>query len=148
MSTAKWRAPSLFMATALGEGGMGLLLLAWPPTLITLLLGVEQPSPEAAFLARIAGAALVALGLACWLGRNDPDRPAQKGLLVGVLTYDLAAAGILACTGWFSSLAGILLWPAVGFHVGLSGWCAVCLWAKPRGECGVTHTDLESVRNQ
>jgi hypothetical protein len=117
----------LLIATALGEGGIGLLLLVWPPVPLALLLGVEQASPEGLVTARVAGAALVALAVACWLGRHDQDRPAQQGLLLGVLIYDLAVTGILAHAGWFWSLTGIALWPAVLLHGALAGWCVVCL---------------------
>jgi len=123
---------SLLIVTALGEAGTGLLALVSPLVLLALLLGVDQASPETNFVGRIAGAALLALGVACWLGRNDHDRPAQQGLLLGVLIYDLAAAGILAYTGWFLSLVGIALWPAVGLHVVLAFWCVVAFRVKPR----------------
>jgi hypothetical protein len=113
----------LLLVTALGEGAIGVALLVLPSVPLRLLLGVDGASPEAFFCARIAGAALLALGVVCWLGRNDPDRPAQQGLLLGVLIYDLAAAAILASTGWFSSLVGIALWPAAVLHVGLAAWC-------------------------
>ena len=85
----------LLIVTALGEAGTGLLALVSPAVLLALLLGVDQASPETNFVGRIAGAALLALGVACWLGRDDHGRPAQQGLLLGVLIYDLAAAGIL-----------------------------------------------------
>src|SRR5262249_45287554 len=62
---------SFLIATAVGEGGIGLLLLIWPPVPLALLLGVEQASTEAVLLARVAGAALLALGITCWAGRND-----------------------------------------------------------------------------
>jgi hypothetical protein len=120
----------LLIVTALGEGGIGLLLLVWPPVPMELLLGVGRASPEVAFFARIAGAALVALGVACWLGRSDKLGPAQPGLIAGVLVYDVAATGILAYTGWFMSLVGVALWPAVALHAALSLWCALCLWVK------------------
>jgi hypothetical protein len=117
----------LLLTTALLEAGVGLLLLVWPPVPIVLLLGVDQASPEALAIARVAGAALLALGVACWLGRNDQGRPAQQGLLLGVLIYDVGAAMILAYTGWFGNLAGIALWPGVVLHTALAGWCLVSL---------------------
>jgi hypothetical protein len=120
----------LMLVTALTEGGTGLLLLVWPLVLLRLLLGVDQASTEALATARIAGAALLAIGVACWLGRNDHARPAQQGLLLGILIYDVGASAILVYTGWFSSLAGIALWPAVVLHAALTLWCAVALW-KP-----------------
>jgi hypothetical protein len=122
------------IATALGEGGIGLLLLVWPSVPVALLLGVDQASTEVVILARIAGAALLALGVACWPGRNDRNCPARKRLLLGILLYDLAAAGILAYTGWFLGLAGIALWPAVGLHFALAVCCVACIRDNPR--CG------------
>jgi hypothetical protein len=115
------------IATAFGEGGIGILLLVWPAVPLALLLGVDQTSPEVVIVARIAGAALLALGVACWLARNDSNSSAQTGLLLGVLTYDLAAAGVLAYAGWFLGLAGIALWPAVGLHFALAVCCVPCI---------------------
>jgi hypothetical protein len=120
--------------TAVSEGATGLLLVVWPPLLLALLLGVEQTPPETLVSARIAGAALVALSVACWLGRNDHDRPAQKGLLLGALTYDLLAAGILGYAGWFLGLTGVVLWPAVALHTVLAVWCLVSLFPRSPGE--------------
>jgi len=116
----------LLVTTAVTEVGIGLMLLVWPALPIALLLGVDQSPSEALSIARIAGVALIALGVACWLGRNDQGRPAQQGLLVGVLIYDVGATGILAYTGWFLNLAGIAIWPAVALHAGLSVWCLAC----------------------
>jgi hypothetical protein len=115
------------IATAFGEGGIGLLLLISPSVVLGLLLGVDQASREVIVVARIAGAALLAIGVACWLGRKDYNGPAQNGLLLGVLIYDLAAAGILTYAGWVSGLAGIALWPAVGLHIALAVCCVACI---------------------
>jgi hypothetical protein len=125
----------LLIVTALGEGGTGLVLLVWPPGAIALLLAVEQPSPEARVAARVAGAALVALGIACWVGRSDQRSSAQLGLLIGVLAYDVGTAAILAYTGWFVNLVGLALWPAVVIHAALGAWCLLDLRARqPAGK--------------
>jgi hypothetical protein len=124
---------NLLIVTAFGEGGIALLLLVWPSVPLALLLGVDLASPETLSTARLAGGALVALSVACWLGRNDQDRPAQQGLLLGVLIYDVAATAILGYSGWFLSLAGIALWPAVVLHVALAVWCAMSFWMRPGG---------------
>jgi hypothetical protein len=124
----------LLIVTALGEGGTGLALLALPAGVLTLLLGVEQALPELATLARVAGAALLALGIACRPGRPDQRGPSRKGLLIAVLTYDVAAAVILAYAGWFLGLVGLALWPAVVLHAALAAWCVVCLCVEPHGE--------------
>jgi hypothetical protein len=55
----------LLIVTALAEAATGLVLLVWPPVLLALLLGVDPVSPETTSCARIAGAALLANGVAC-----------------------------------------------------------------------------------
>jgi len=120
----------LLIVTALSEAGTGLIALVSPGLLLRLLLGVDQASPETDVCARIAGAALLAIGVACWFGRSEAAGSARHGLLASVLIYDVAAAVILAYTGWFLNLVGILLWPAVLLHAALAVWCGVCLWKK------------------
>ena len=119
----------LLMVTAIGEGATGLLLLVVPSVLFALLLGLEQTSPEAILVARLTGAALVAIGVTCWAGRSDKHGPARFGLLTAVLLYDVAAAVILACAG-LTGLTGIALWPAVVLHAALAAWCVLCIWAR------------------
>jgi hypothetical protein len=116
----------LLIVTAGAEGGIGLLLLISPSLPFALLLGIDRGSPEAAVVARIAGAGLLALGIACWAGRNVTERPAAQGLLLAVLCYDVAAAAILAYSGSVLELVGIALWPAVGLHGALAAWCVMC----------------------
>jgi hypothetical protein len=104
---------------------VGLLFL--PAAVLTILIGVDSAGDATLLVARIAGAALVAMSVACWLGRNDRGSPAQIGLLFGVLTYDMAAAALLAYAGVVLSLDGIALWPAVALHTGLAVWCVVAV---------------------
>jgi hypothetical protein len=118
----------LLIVTAVGEAGTGLLLLVVPSVPLALLLGVEDDSRDLIFVARLFGAALLAIGVVCWLGRSDTSSRAQLGLIGGVLVYDAAAAMLLAYAGLYLSLAGIALWPAVVLHAVLAAWCVVCLW--------------------
>jgi hypothetical protein len=121
----------LLIVMAIGEGGTGLLLLALPSLPLVLLLGVDQASPEAILVARITGAALLAIGVACWLGRRDRPGPAQLGLIAGALVYGTAAAALLAYAGLVLRLAGIALWPAVVLHAAMGVWCIACMRAGP-----------------
>jgi hypothetical protein len=91
---------------AVGEAGTGLALLIVPSLVGRLLLG-EELTGIAIPVARVAGIALVALGVACW-----PGTP-----LVGMLTYSGAVTLYLAYVGFASGSSGILLWPAVVLHV-------------------------------
>jgi hypothetical protein len=128
----RMRRRNLLIVTALGEGLTGLLLLFVPSVPLVLLLGIDHASPETLLVTRVAGAALLAIGVACWLGRLDKRNASQFGLLTGVLTYDVAAVVLLAYAGSFLKLFGIALWPAVLVHAALSVWSVVCLWDKSR----------------
>jgi hypothetical protein len=123
----------LLMVTALLEVATGLLLLFLPSIPLALLLDVSSAAPEAVFIARIFGAALLAIGVASYLARNDRNGPAQLGVLTGVLIYDAAAAILLAYAGLVLKMVGIALWPAVGLHTALALWCLWCLWIGARG---------------
>jgi hypothetical protein len=102
--------------TALVETATGLGLLALPSLPITLLLGPGPITVETAFIARIFGAALIAIGLSCFLSRTGGQEKSQTGSLVGVLFYNLAAAGLLGYAGSCLQLRGIAIWPAVTLH--------------------------------
>jgi hypothetical protein len=117
----------LLSFTAYGEVGMGLLLLAVPANSLRVLIGVEHASTETIFVARVAGAALAAIGVACWIGREDQLGPAQRGLIAGVLVYSTVVAGLLAYAALFLNLVGIALWPAVAVHAVLSVGCVFSL---------------------
>ena len=119
----------LLALTALGEAATGLALLVYPPIVVRLLFGADIAG-AGVVMSRVAGAALLAIGVSCWLARNDPGRPTQVGLLTGVLIYDIAAAALLAYAGLFLNMAGIALWPAIVLHAALAFWCVVCLWPR------------------
>jgi hypothetical protein len=118
--------------TAAGEGVTGLALLVAPAGALGLLLGVYQSSLETQIVARVAGTALMALGVSCWLARNDQPTPSQTGLLLGMLLYHAAAALLLALSGIRWNMAGIGLWPAVVLHSALGIWCLTCLATRSR----------------
>ena len=91
---------------AVGEAATGVALLIVPSLIVRLLLG-EELTGIAIPVARVAGIALIALGVACW-----PGTP-----LAGMLAYSAAVTLYLAYLGFASGLSGILLWPAVVLHV-------------------------------
>ena len=94
---------------ASGEAATGLALLIVPSLVGQLLLG-EELSGVAIPVGRVAGMALIGLGIACW-----PGPP-----LLGMLTYCAAVTLYLAYLGFAGGLMGVLLWPAVALHVVLS----------------------------
>ena len=91
---------------AVSEIATGVALLIVPSLVGRLLLG-EELTGIAIPVARVAGIALIALGVACWPG---PPR-------VGMLIYGAAVTLYLAYLGFAGVSTGILLWPAVVLHV-------------------------------
>ena len=124
----------LFILTAAGEVGTGLALVLRPSFPLSLLLGAIEVGPEISLVARLAGAALLAIGVASWLTRASADDSAQVGLLVGLLIYDVAAAALLAYAGLMLGMVGIALWPAVVIHGVLAIWSGWVLRANPTTE--------------
>jgi len=120
-------AKQLLTVTALVETATSLMLITSPTFVVTLLLGVLLEQPAALVVARVAGAALLSVGCACWLGRNDEHDRGVSGLVVALLLYNSVAATVLAHAGAGAQLVGVLTWPAVALHVTLAAWCIACL---------------------
>jgi hypothetical protein len=122
----------LWIVTAIAETGAGVGLLCFPKTVLWLLLGLETTMPEARLICRLAGAALSCIGAASWQARKDLRSPTQRGLLGGVLFYNVAAAGMLGWAGAVLQMAGIALWPGVVLHTALAIWCAMAWMSGPK----------------
>jgi len=116
--------------TAIIEAATGLALIAVPAIVVRLLLGAEI-SGASIPLGRVAGAALLALGVACWLARDDTQSRAARGLVVAMLMYNIPATAILAFAGIGLGLHGVALWPAVVLHAAMAVWCVACLRRGP-----------------
>jgi hypothetical protein len=117
----------LLIVTALAETPIGLLLLLSPTLVTGLLLGASLDAPAALVVARVAGAALLSLGSACWLARDDGPSRAGRGLVAAMLLYNSAAAAVLTNAGAGGRPVGVLIWPAVALHAILAVWCIACL---------------------
>jgi len=118
--------------TALIEAATGLALIVVPSVVVRLLLGSELDTSAAMTLGRVAGVALLALGVACWLARDDTQSRAARGLFVTMLLYNIAVAALLAFAGLGLGLHGIALWPAVILHAVMAVWCIACLRRSPQ----------------
>src|SRR5437867_12355015 len=116
--------------TAIIEAATGLALIAASAIVVRLLLGAEI-SGASIPLGRVAGVALLALGVACWLARDDTQSRAARGLVVAMLMYNLIAIAVLAFAGIGLGLHGVALWPAVVLHAVMAIWCIVCLRRSP-----------------
>jgi hypothetical protein len=108
-------------SAALAETATGLALVIAPSLVVRLLLGAEL-NGVAVPLARVAGMALIGLGVACW-----PGPP-----VIGMLTYSVAITLYLAYAGIVGGFTGPFLWPAVLLHAILSVLLAR-MWLLPDG---------------
>ena len=122
----------LLKLTAIIETATGLGLMATPSVVVRLLLGSPLDTSAAVMLARVAGAALLALGVACWLARDDTQSRAARGLVVAMLMYNIPATAVLAFAGIGLGLQGVALWPAVVLHAAMAVWCVACLRRGPQ----------------
>lgn len=118
---------ALLIATAGLEAAAGVALLASPVLPVSILLGAPLDSPAGSVVARVAGAALLALGLACWRARNDSHSRGAAGIITAMLFYNVAAVAVLAYARLGAGLSGIGLWPAVILHAALAVWCVTAL---------------------
>jgi hypothetical protein len=99
---------NVLIFAAVAEAATGLALLIVPSLVVHFLLG-EQLTGVAIPVARVAGIAVIALSIACWLGSP----------LVGMLTYSALIMLYFAYLG-FAGGSGVLLWPATALHAVLT----------------------------
>jgi hypothetical protein len=112
---------ALLLVTAACEGPTGLGLAAAPVLVVPLLLGAE-PSGLGLVASRVAGIALIGLGLACWPGR---EALANRAPLRAMSVYNVLATLYLVHLGIAGEWVGRLLWPAAVAHGVFSVWCLV-----------------------
>jgi hypothetical protein len=118
---------TLLIAKAAAEALTGLALVLLPSLLVFLLLGASLDTPVGTVVVRMTGAALLTLGIACWLARNDSKSRAATGLIAALLFYDAAVVVIFLVARLAMGLSGIALWPVVVLHLGLGVWSLLCL---------------------
>lgn len=99
----------LLIITGVAEAATGVALVVAPVLVGRLLLGADLAGVSVV-VARVAGIALLALGVGCWPG------PAS----LGMLTYSTLATAYLARLAIGGEWVGPLLWPVVGLHAAIT----------------------------
>ncbi|HEX4143130.1 MAG TPA: hypothetical protein VHY91_06240 [Pirellulales bacterium] len=112
-------------ASAVIEVVAGLALLSFPSATVALLLGTPLVDSASLTVARVGGAGLLTLGVACWLARGDTLSPTARGLIAAMLLYNVAAVALFAFAGLGPH--GPALWPAVTLHALMAIWCIAWL---------------------
>ena len=95
---------------------VGVLALISPAPVVSLLLG-GPVDPIASVLARLFGAGVFALGLACLKARSEVASPAGLAVGLGITSYNVLAAVVIIWAAAGLSLGGMLLWAAGIGHV-------------------------------
>jgi len=98
----------LLKLTALIEAATGFALIIVPPLVVRPLLGSDLLGTGIP-LGRLAGVALLALGMACWLALFETQSCAAREIVGAMVLYNIGAVLVLAGTGLRSQ-------PVVGSH--------------------------------
>ena len=106
----------LLSVAAVIEATTGIALIISLQTVTSLLLGADLAVAGIA-VGRVAGIALLSLGLGCWLSRRDLNKTAA---LAAMLSYNPLVTAYLMYLGLGGALVGILLWPAIAIHAVLT----------------------------
>ena len=107
------RSKRVLVLAAVSEAATGVALIIVPSLVGRLLLGAELVGVTIP-VARVAGIALIALGLACWPGSEATGTPTRA--LRAMLCYSLLITLYFAYLGIGGEWVGSLLWPAVVVH--------------------------------
>ena len=99
----------LLALAASAEGVTGVILLASPSIVVRLLFAAEIAG-AGVVMSRLAGIALIGLGVACWPGNSVFQA------LYGILAYSMLAMLYLIKLGVRGEAVGLLLWPGVVVH--------------------------------
>ncbi len=127
----------LLRLTALLEAGTGLGLLTVPALVVRILLGASLDPTAGTAVGRVAGAAVLALSVACWAARDAGSGKATAGIVAAMLLYNLVVAALLIHVRFGPGLSGPGLWPVVALHgvlgVLVHGLFATCTGAHGPG---------------
>jgi hypothetical protein len=107
--------------------GLGALII--PAPMVSVLFGVPM-DPIASVLARLFGAGVFALGLACLKARHDVGSPAGVAVSIGITTYNVLAAVVLSWAAAELGLGGLLLWGAGIGHATLGALFVFALFKR------------------
>ena len=122
----------LLIVTAIFEGLAGAAFLLIPSITVPTLLSVPLNTAGGLVAARLAGAAIIGLAIACWQARDSEKGGAALGIVAAMLFYNVVAAMIIVWAGFRLGIQRPLMWPAMVAHGILGVWCLAVLWMAMR----------------
>jgi hypothetical protein len=111
------------------EAAFGASILIVPIVVIGILLGTEADATAIA-LARLLGAAALALGVAALFARDDLKSPGGLAASYGLTLYNVLAACLILWTASVAGLGGAALWGAGLFHAAMGALFVYALAAS------------------
>lgn len=118
--------------TAVLETFAGLVLLMKPSFFAILCFREFIDQSSGLLVARVAGIAIISLGVACWFARDDGHSPAASSVAIGMSIYNIGVAGIFAYAGMVLRMHGMALWPATALHFVMFVWCVLTVLDQRR----------------
>ncbi len=122
------RMKTLLSLTAVFECLTGIALIAIPSIIVPMLLGIPFDDDRLHVISGVTGAALISIGMACWLLRNSGE--SALAIVKSVLFYNVAGTMILLFAILGLKMTGIGLWPVTIIHFALAIWCVIALMRK------------------
>jgi len=120
----------LFTLAAVVECLASLAFFVAPGATIAALFGAE-PHHGALMIGRLAGVALLSLGIACWGARADPGGAARTGTLRAITLYNAGAGVLLVGFAATGQAGGLAPWGVGILHLGIASAFAAALLRKP-----------------
>jgi hypothetical protein len=121
---------NILTVTSIIESAAAVILLLFPSLFTSLLFGVTLDTPVAVIVARVGGATLFSLAVACWFVRNEENKAIAKGVVFAMLFYNTFITLIFIYAALFLSLSGFGLWAVILTHTTMSVWCIINLLKK------------------
>ena len=118
---------NLLLVMGVIETAVGAGLLAAPSLLASVLLHSPLEGTVGVLVARVGGAALLSLGVACLLSLDEAGTRRATAIIAAMLVYNVAVTVLLTYAGMGLGMTTMLLWLVIVVHVVLAVWCVVCL---------------------
>ena len=118
---------ALLIASASIEFLAGIGLISGPGVVVPLVLGTPMEAPAAFAVCRMAGAALISLGIVCLYALRDTESAATDGIIIGMLFYNVAIPVLFVYLRFSANMNGSGLLPAAALHTIMTAWCLLSL---------------------
>jgi hypothetical protein len=118
----------LLTTAALIETLTGLALVLAPGVTIALLFGAAADN-VGLMIGRVAGVALLALGIACWGAGRDAGGAARAGTLGAITLYNVGAGVLLILFAVTGQAYGFVVWGVGLLHLAVAAGLAASLRA-------------------